>query len=169
MENFPKRLLNLLLKVPMTLVKRQGFLFFKVSSQCQELLVLQGKNTFQHNLLNLAHRLCSLTNGPRTLCVWKMQRKYFREAFRSCPKRTKRQANKSGFYITTNEMPRFGGVDDEARRRRLAVFQTDPLPTVKRSTTKWLRRNCMQVVHYYNEELKDQASSQTMMKMRTWS
>ena len=43
---------------------------------------------------------------------------------------------KSAFYITTNEMPRFRGVDDEAIRRRLAVFQTDPLPTVERSTTK---------------------------------
>ena len=63
---------------------------------------------------------------------------------------------KSGFYITTNEMPRFGGVDDEAIRRRLAVFQTDPLPTVKRSTTKWLRKNCMQVFHYCADELKDQ-------------
>ena len=63
---------------------------------------------------------------------------------------------KSGFYITTNEMPRFGGVDDEAIRRRLAVFQTDPLPTVQRSTTKWLRKNCMQVFHYCADELKDQ-------------
>ena len=53
-------------------------------------------------------------------------------------------------------MPRFGGVDDEAIRRRLAVFQTDPLPTVKRSTTKWLRKNCMQVFHYCADELKDQ-------------
>ena len=52
------------------------------------------------------------------------------------PKKNK-EANKcvceSGFYITTNEMPLFGGVDDEAIRRRLAVFETDPLPTVPRS------------------------------------
>ena len=53
-------------------------------------------------------------------------------------------------------MPRFGGVDDEAIRRRLAFFQTDPLPTVKRSTTKWLCKNCMQVFHYCADELKDQ-------------
>ena len=63
---------------------------------------------------------------------------------------------KSGFYITTNEMPRLGGVDDEAIRRRLVVFETDPLPTVKRSTTKWLSWNCMQVFHYCVEELKGQ-------------
>ena len=44
------------------------------------------------------------------------------------PQKNKRAGKcvyKSGFYITTNEMPRFGGVDDEAIRRRLAVFETD--------------------------------------------
>ena len=53
-------------------------------------------------------------------------------------------------------MLRFGGVDDEAIRRRLAVFQTDPLPTVKHSTMKWLRKNCMQVFHYFTDELSIQ-------------
>ena len=35
----------------------------------------------------------------------------------------------SGFYITTNEYPDFGpGVDGEATRKRLAVFETKALP-----------------------------------------
>ena len=38
------------------------------------------------------------------------------------------------FFITTNEMPNFGqGLDAEAISTRLAVFETDPLKSVRRS------------------------------------
>ena len=92
---FPQKTTKLCVVGPSDSGKRHGFLLFKVFSQCQELLVLQEKNTFQHILLNPSHRLCSLTNGLRTLCVQKTQRKCFREAFRSCSKKTKKQANVS--------------------------------------------------------------------------
>ena len=63
----------------------------------------------------------------------------------------------SGFVITTNEMPNFGqGLDAEAISTRLAVFQTEPLKSVRRSCTRWMRKNCMPVFHYCADVLKDE-------------
>ena len=51
----------------------------------------------------------------------------------------------SGFFITTNEMPNFGqGLDAEAISTRLAVFQTEPLKSVRRSCTRWMRKAACQ-------------------------
>ena len=44
-------------------------------------------------------------------------------------KEAEKFAYNSGFYITTNEMPKFGqGPDDRAIKRRLSVFETVPIP-----------------------------------------
>ena len=63
----------------------------------------------------------------------------------------------SGFFITTNEMLNFGqGLNAEAISTRLAVFQTEPLKSVRRSCTRWMRKNCMPVFHYCADALKDE-------------
>ena len=42
----------------------------------------------------------------------------------------------SGFFITTNILPDFGdGVDGEAVKRRLEIFQTQTLPKKDQSVT----------------------------------
>ena len=54
-------------------------------------------------------------------------------------------------------MPNFGqGLDAEAISTRLAVFQTEPLKSVRRSCTRWMRKNCMPVFHYCADALKDE-------------
>ena len=67
---------------------------------------------------------------------------------------------KSGFFMTTNKMPYFGeGPDAEAISTRLAVFDTQPLPQVRRSCTRWMPKNCMTVFHYCADKLKNEPLS----------
>ena len=64
---------------------------------------------------------------------------------------------KSGFFMITNKMPYFGeGPDAEAISTCLAVFDTQPLPQVRRSCTRWMRKNCMTVFHYCADKLKNE-------------
>ena len=64
---------------------------------------------------------------------------------------------KSGFFMTTNKMPYFGeGPDAEAISTRPAVLDTQPLPQVRRLCTRWMRKNCMTVFHYYADKLKNE-------------
>ena len=62
-------------------------------------------------------------------------------------------------------MPYFGeGPDAEAISTRLAVFDTQPLPQVRRSCTRWMCKNCMTVFHYCADKLKNEPLfSETMM------
>ncbi|XP_066922695.1 uncharacterized protein [Clytia hemisphaerica] len=62
----------------------------------------------------------------------------------------------SGFFITTNVLPNFGiSKDHDAVYNRLKVFSTKPLPKNDSSVTRWLRRHCMEVIHYCSEVLKE--------------
>ena len=134
----------------MTLVKRHGFLLSKLSSQCQKLLLLQGKKHFSAHLIKPSTQAVFIDEWTWDSLCAEDAKKVLQGGLQMLPQKNKKASKcvgESGFYITTNEMPRFGGVDDEAIRRRLAVFETDPLPTVKCSTTKWLSKNCMQVFH----------------------
>ena len=64
---------------------------------------------------------------------------------------------KSGFFMTTNKMPYFGeGPDAEAISTCLAVFDTQPLPQVRQSCTRWMRKNCMTVFYYCADKLKNE-------------
>ena len=54
-------------------------------------------------------------------------------------------------------MPNFGQrLDAEAISTRLAVFQTEPLKSVRRSCTRRMRKNCMPIFHYCEDVLKDE-------------
>ena len=156
---FPQKTTKLCVVGPSDFAKCHGFLLFKVFSQCQELLVLQRKKHFSAHLSKPSTQVVFIDEWTSdSLCV-DDTKKVLQGGLQIVPQKNKETSKcvyKSGFYITTNEMPHFGGVDDEAIRRRLAVFQTDPLTTAKHSTTKWLCKNCMQVFHYCAEDLKDQ-------------
>ena len=52
-------------------------------------------------------------------------------------------------------MPNFRhGLDAEATSTRLAVFETEPLKSVRRSCTRWMRKNYMPIFHYFADVLK---------------
>ena len=50
--------------------------------------------------------------------------------------------NKTPFYITTNDLPKFGS-EDENVKRRVEVFETKALSSALSDVNEWLRRNCM--------------------------
>lgn len=72
-------------------------------------------------------------------------------------KNAEKTVYRSGFYITTNEMPDFGeGPDGRAIERRLSVFTTQPIPNPRNRVSDWYRKNAMCIFHYCAVQLKDQ-------------
>ena len=64
---------------------------------------------------------------------------------------------KSGFFMTTNKIAYFGeGPDAEGISTRLAVFDTQPFPQLRRSCIRWMCKNCRLVFHYCAEKLKNE-------------
>ena len=53
--------------------------------------------------------------------------------------------NKAPFYITTNDLPKFGR-EDENVKRRVEVFETKALSSTLSNVNDWLRRNCMDCI-----------------------
>ena len=61
---------------------------------------------------------------------------------------------RSGIYITCNEIPPFSGVDEQAIRARITVFETKSLKKKNPYATGWLRKHCMQCFHWAAERLR---------------
>ena len=61
--------------------------------------------------------------------------------------------NKAPFYITTNELPKFGPEHDNVMRR-VEVFKTQSLPSTLPNVNECLRRNSMQCILWAAQEIE---------------
>ena len=61
--------------------------------------------------------------------------------------------NKSPFYITTNDVPKFGN-EDENVKRRIIVFETKSLPETRPRIDKCLCKNAMDCIVWTAEEIE---------------
>ena len=60
--------------------------------------------------------------------------------------------NKAPFYITTNDLPKFGS-EDENVKRRVEVFETKALSSTLSNVNDSLRRNCMDCIVWLANEI----------------
>ena len=60
--------------------------------------------------------------------------------------------NKAPFYITTNDLPKFGS-EDENVKRRVEVFETKAMSSTLSNVNDWLRRNCMDCIVWLANEI----------------
>ena len=65
--------------------------------------------------------------------------------------------NRFSFYITTNQVPKFGP-DDVNVKRRIVVFETKSLPKTDTKAEDWIRRNAMKCVHWTISEIEEHYS-----------
>ena len=64
--------------------------------------------------------------------------------------------NQCPFYLTTNQVPKFGA-DDVNAKRRIVVFETKSLPTTDTKAEDWIRRNAMKCIHWTISEIEGRA------------
>ena len=60
--------------------------------------------------------------------------------------------NEASFYITTNDLPKFGS-EDENVKRRVEVFMTKALSSTLSNVNDWLRRNCVDCIVWLVNEI----------------
>ena len=65
--------------------------------------------------------------------------------------------NRCPFYITTNQVPKFGA-DDVNVKRRIVVFETKSLPKRDTKAEDWIRRNAMKCIHWTISEIEEHYS-----------
>ena len=65
--------------------------------------------------------------------------------------------NRCPFYITTNQVPKFGA-DDVNVKRRIVVFETKSLSKTDTKAEDWIRRNAMKCIHWTISEPEEHYS-----------
>ena len=65
--------------------------------------------------------------------------------------------NRCPFYITTNQVPKFGA-DDVNAKRRIVVVETKSLPKTDTKTEDWIRRNAMKSIHWIISKIDEHYS-----------
>ena len=60
--------------------------------------------------------------------------------------------NKPPFYITTNDLPKFGS-EDESVKRRVEIVETKALSSTLSNVNEWLRTNCMDCIVWFANEI----------------
>ena len=63
-----------------------------------------------------------------------------------------RLVSKAPFYITTNDLPKFGS-EDENVKRKVDVFETKALSSTLSNVNEWLHRNCMDCIVWLANEI----------------
>ena len=62
--------------------------------------------------------------------------------------------NRCPFYITTNQVPKFGA-DNLNVKRRIVVFERKSLPKTDTKAEDWIRRDAIKCIHWTISEIEE--------------
>ena len=68
--------------------------------------------------------------------------------------KTRTIINRCPFYITTNQVLKFGAGDVNVKRR-IVVFETKSLSKTDRKAEDWIHRNTMKCIHWTMSEIEE--------------